>query len=55
MPRALTALFSSRASASATRERLIDAGIPSHEIDIQDQDTYAGQSSTGHKGFVDSL
>ena len=53
MPRALTAMFSSRASAQATRDRLIDAGIPANEIDIQDQDTYAGQTSTEHKGFMD--
>ena len=55
MPRALTALFSSRASATATRDRLIDAGIPANEIDIQDQDTYAGQTSIEHKGFMDGL
>ncbi|WP_174300357.1 YsnF/AvaK domain-containing protein [Caulobacter sp. S45] len=56
MPRALTALFSSRASAKATRDRLVDIGIPANEIDIQDQDAYAGgQSTGGHKGFVDSL
>ena len=56
MPRALTALFSSHASAQATRDRLIDAGIPAHEIDIQDEGAYAGGQSTGdHKGFVESL
>ena len=56
MPRALTALFSSRASAQATRDRLIDAGIPANEIDVQDQDTYAaGQTTGGHKSFADSL
>ena len=56
MPRALTAMFASRASAQTTRDRLIDAGIAAHEIDIQDQDTYATGHATGeHKGFVDSL
>ena len=55
MPRALTALFSSRASAEATRDRLVAASIPANEIDIQDQGTYAGQTSTEHKGFMDGL
>ncbi len=56
MPRALTALFSSRASAEATRDRLVASGISAHEIDIQDQGTYAsGQTTSEHKGFVDSL
>ena len=56
MPRAVTALFSSRASAEATRDRLVAAGIPAHEIDVQDQGTYAsGQTTSEHKGFVDSL
>ncbi len=56
MPRALTALFSSRASAEATRDQLVAAGIPAHEIDVQDQGVYAGGQTSGeHKGFVDSL
>ena len=55
MPRALTALFSSRTAAEATRDRLVAAGIPAHEIDVQDQGTYAGQTSGEHKGFMDSV
>ncbi len=56
MPRALTALFSSRASAEATRDRLVAAGIPAHEIDVQDQGAYiSGQTAGEHKGLVDSL
>ncbi len=56
MPRALTALFSSRASAEATRDRLVAAGIPANEIDVQDQGTYAGGQTSGeHKGFMDGL
>ena len=56
MPRSLTALFSSRASAEATRDRLVAAGISANEIDIQDQGTYAGGQTSGeHKGFMDGL
>ncbi len=55
MPRALTAMFSSRVAAEATRDRLVTAGIPAHEIDVQDQGTYAGQTTHEHKGFMDSV
>ena len=55
MPRALTAMFSSRGSAQAVSDRLINAGIPAHEIDLQDQDTYDGQTTGEQKGFMDSL
>ncbi len=55
MPRAITAMFSSRAAAETTRDRLVAAGIPSHEIDVQDQGAYPGQTPTEHKGFMDGL
>ena len=55
MPRALTAMFNSRASAEAVRARLIETGVPAGEIDIQDQATYAGQASSEHKGFLEGL
>ncbi len=55
MPRALTAMFSSRSAAEATRDRLVAAGIPTREIDVQDQGVYGGQTSGQHKGFMDSV
>ena len=55
MPRTLTAMFASRASADSTRNLLIQAGIPAHEIDVQDQASYAGQSSAEPKGLVQGL
>ena len=46
MPRTLTAMFDTRAAAEATRERLVQAGLSPSEIDIQDQSTYGGDTTT---------
>ena len=50
MPRTLTALYATRAAAEATRDRLVNAGLSSSEIDIQDQGTYGSGTATEHKG-----
>ena len=50
MPRTLTAMFDTRAAAEATRERLVQAGVSSSEIDIQDQSTYGDDTASPQKG-----
>ena len=50
MPRTLTAMFDTRAAAEATRERLLQAGVSSSEIDLQDQSTYGGDAASPQKG-----
>lgn len=55
MPRTLTALYETRSAADAARERLIDAGVSSSEIDVHDQDAYGGADAgrlkdEDHKG-----
>ena len=50
MPRTLTALYDTKASAEAARDRLIGAGLSASEIDVQDQGTYGSQGATSQKG-----
>ena len=50
MPRTLTALYDTKASAEAARDRLIGTGLSASEIDVQDQGTYGSQGATSQKG-----
>ena len=55
MPRTLTAMFDTRAAAEATRERLIQAGVSSSEIDIQDQSAYSDAAAPQKGGLMEGI